>query len=214
MERRNIIAHRGYWGQKLKKNSFEALKNALEAGFGVETDLRDCNGDIVVSHDPPMGDVLKARAFLELYAELGAEGRLALNIKADGLEHQLSTLLSETGVLMKNCYAFDMSVPDALKYISSKFPAYTRQSEYEQVPPFLNLVDGVWIDNFSGDFSQVSEAHRLLATGTRVCIVSSELHQRDHISLWDEIASAELHKYPSFEICTDFPEEAHNFFSN
>ena len=64
MDCRNILAHRGCWGQSVKRNSFEALKRALEEGFGIETDFRDCNGVIVISHDPPEGDEIEVRTFL------------------------------------------------------------------------------------------------------------------------------------------------------
>ncbi len=212
MRRSNILAHRGWWSKIEEKNSFEALRRALSAGFGIETDFRDLNGIIVVSHDPPQGSALEAKAFFELYAELGATGRLALNIKADGLQQQLFSLLSKTGMSDQNYYAFDMSVPDALGYIKYNFPAYTRLSEYEAKPAFPDLSAGVWIDNFSGSFAQVAEAQAILAEGSRACIVSSELHQRDHQALWEEIATTGLHKDPLFELCTDLPEAAHNYF--
>jgi hypothetical protein len=212
MNRENILAHRGYWGHINEKNSFEALKSALSAGFGIETDFRDLNGVVVVSHDPPQGSLLEAKALFELYTELDATGRLALNIKADGLQEQLLALLSENGVSVENYYAFDMAVPDALGYIACDFPAYTRLSEYEVEPAFLDHAAGVWIDNFTGSVAQVAEAKRILAGGNRACIVSSELHQRDHHALWEEIAANELPENPLFELCTDLPEAAHNFF--
>jgi hypothetical protein len=212
MKRSNILAHRGCWDKIENKNSFEALKNALKAGFGVETDFRDCNGVIVVSHDPPEGDVLEARSFFELYVELGASGRVGLNIKADGLQKPLLAMLLKSGLPLKNCYAFDMSVPDGLGYIASDFPTYTRLSEYEIESPFFNISAGVWVDSFTGSYDQVAEAQRTLAAGNRACIVSPELHQRDHHQLWSEIAIAGLHENPFFELCTDYPQAAHDFF--
>jgi hypothetical protein len=212
MKRNNILAHRGWWSQIDEKNSFEALKRALNAGFGIETDFRDLNGAVVVSHDPPQGSVLEAKAFFELYAELGSTSRLALNIKADGLQEPLLELLTETGVSVENYYAFDMAIPDALGYISYGFPAYTRLSEYEAKPAFLDQSAGVWIDNFTGSVAQVAETQTILAAGIRACIVSSELHQRDHHALWESIAAAGLHKNPLFELCTDLPEAAHHYF--
>ena len=214
MDRRNIIAHRGYWGQSVEKNSFDAFKRALDAGFGIETDFRDCNGSIVVSHDPPAGTVLTARTFFELYTDLSADSRVAINIKADGLQDAVASLISDTEVLMENCFVFDMAVPDALSYVSNGFPTYTRLSEYELEAPFMDLAAGVWIDNFTGSFAQVATAERLLSEGNRVCIVSSELHKRDHSALWNEIATAGINRNPKFELCTDFPEAAHQFFFN
>jgi hypothetical protein len=214
MERINILAHRGCWDENNQPNSFEALKSALSAGFGIETDFRDCNGEIVVSHDPPKGNPLAARTFFELYADLGAVSRIAINIKADGLQDELATLIAQAEIPMENCFAFDMAVPDALGYISIEIPTYTRLSEYEVDSAFLDLSAGVWVDNFTGRFAQVAVAERLLAGGNRVCIVSSELHKRDHKALWNEISDAGIHKHPFFELCTDFPEAAHQFFLN
>ncbi|MFT6660660.1 MAG: hypothetical protein ACJA0K_000637 [Maricaulis maris] len=211
MKHANILAHRGWWSKVEEKNSFEALKRALDAGFGIETDFRDLNGTIVVSHDPPEGAVLEAMAFFTLYVELGASSRLALNIKADGLQKPLLALTAVTGTALENCYAFDMAVPDALGYLVHDFPAYTRLSEYEAEPSFLDRAAGVWVDNFTGAFPQVAEARKLMAAGHRACIVSSELHRREHRALWDEIAVAGLHENPLFELCTDLPHDAYDF---
>ena len=214
MDRRNILAHRGLWYQSVEKNSIGAFQRALSAGFGVETDFRDCNSEIVISHDPPTGGVISAKRFFNLYSELNADSRIAINVKADGLQDSVAALIAETGVMIKNCFAFDMAVPDALGYVSVGFPTYTRLSEYELEAPFVDRAAGVWIDNFTGRFAQVAAAERLLSEGHRVCIVSSELHKRDHSALWNEIAAAGLNTNPGFELCTDFPEAAHQFFLN
>lgn len=209
MKRSNILAHRGWWNEAKDKNSLQALRRALEAGFGIETDFRDLNGAVVVSHDPPRGETLDAKSLFMLYRELQSEGRLALNIKADGLQKALLKTLSECGVMMTNAFAFDMAVPDALGYLADNFPAYTRISEYEREPSFLDRATGVWVDNFTGEFPQVTIAQELLDAGHRVCIVSSELHHRDQHALWDEVVKAKLHESLRFELCTDFPQNAH-----
>ena len=49
-----ILAHRGIWSDSKSANHPEALTRALEMGFGIETDLRDRNCELVVSHDPPI----------------------------------------------------------------------------------------------------------------------------------------------------------------
>ena len=53
MKRFNILAHRGIFFNKNIENSEEALCTALSNRFGIETDLRDFGGKIVISHDPP-----------------------------------------------------------------------------------------------------------------------------------------------------------------
>ena len=53
MDRCNILAHRGVWGSKEEQNSRSAIKHALAGGFGIETDIRDHDGQVVLSHDVP-----------------------------------------------------------------------------------------------------------------------------------------------------------------
>jgi len=89
-----ILAHRGLWQSPAEKNSRAALRRALEDGFGVETDIRDRAGQLVISHDPPQAEVPTVAEFFEAYAEMGAPGILALNIKADGLQQLLADALA------------------------------------------------------------------------------------------------------------------------
>jgi glycerophosphoryl diester phosphodiesterase len=37
-----------------EQNTEAAFRRALENGFGIETDFRDCGGSLVVSHDPAL----------------------------------------------------------------------------------------------------------------------------------------------------------------
>lgn len=213
MKAGNILAHRGWWENPDDKNSAPALERALLAGFGIETDFRDLNGALVLSHDPPSGDVLTADWFFGLYARLGADGRLALNIKADGLQDMLMTSMGLAGVASNCAYAFDMAVPDALGYLARDFPAYSRVSEYENPPPFLDRAAGIWVDNFHGDLDQIGATRYFLDQGMRAAIVSPELHGRDPGALWDQIGAAGLPDHPNFEICTDLPQQAQDRFA-
>ena len=213
MKRSNILAHRGYWANKAEQNSSLALNRAVDAGFGLETDVRDRAGLLVISHDPPeSGSLLSAGAFFEYFAKAKADCRLAINVKADGLQKKLLDALQANCLDQGNLFVFDMAVPDALHYLRLGVPTYTRISEYEKQPTFLDEASGVWIDSFTGGFPQVAEAQRLMQMGYRVCIVSSELHGRDHRPLWAQIIEAQLHKNPLFEICTDFPQIACDIF--
>jgi glycerophosphoryl diester phosphodiesterase len=209
MKRGNILAHRGLWTDPADKNSRDALVAALDLGFGVETDFRDSGGMLWVSHDPVAGDgTFRAARFFEDCAGANQSGRLALNIKADGLQRMISDAIDAAGVPVERVFAFDMSVPDTLGYIRRGFPVYSRASEYETDQSFGDIAQGVWVDNFTGGFPQVHKAMALLESGQRVAMVSPELHGRPHEALWQEILQSGLHLYPGFELCTDFPEEA------
>ena len=81
----DIIAHRGFWIKSNQKNSVEAFKLALENGFGIETDLRDFNGNIVISHDVPTESCITFHDFMAIVQEYPPQ-TLSLNIKSDGLQ--------------------------------------------------------------------------------------------------------------------------------
>ena len=53
-----IICHRGYWQEPSEKNSDIALRRGFSLGLGTETDIRDLNGELVISHDPAKPGVL------------------------------------------------------------------------------------------------------------------------------------------------------------
>lgn len=63
----NIIAHRGYWLNPSEKNTTLAFSRALQYGFGIETDFRDFDGALVVSHDPPSASSMKISELVHLY---------------------------------------------------------------------------------------------------------------------------------------------------
>ena len=46
-----IISHRGYWFKNSEKNSDLAFRRSFSLSFGTETDIRDFDGELVISHD-------------------------------------------------------------------------------------------------------------------------------------------------------------------
>ena len=214
MERSSILAHRGLFLSESEKNSPKALVKALHEGFGIETDLRDLDGEVVIAHDPPRGS--PPPPSLEwLFEEISSSpssGRIGLNIKSDGLSALIESKIQAKGIDVDRLFVFDMSVPDSLSYLERSIPVYSRISDYELTPAFQDKAKGIWVDNFKGSFSQVKHALNLVERGVRATIVSPELHRRDHTGLWNEIVETELYLSPLFEICTDFPmEAAHRF---
>ena len=64
-----IIGHRGYWLQETEKNSEVAFYRSLQNGFGIETDIRDYCGKIVISHDIAKAGSILFGKFLEDYSK-------------------------------------------------------------------------------------------------------------------------------------------------
>lgn len=207
-----ILSHRGLWDHSFKKNSLEALIQSLYCGFGFETDVRDLNGELVVSHDPPLTSDLLLATLLEKHREVNPGLTLALNIKSDGLQTKLKEALFKFGT--KNYFVFDMSVPDAVGYHKSNFNFFTRQSDIEREPVLYEAASGVWLDSFWTDWLTEKVLEKHLRFGKSVCIVSPELHGRDHTRFWSNIADWDVIKENNIMICTDHPVEARRKFND
>ncbi|KMV66806.1 hypothetical protein AI29_16620, partial [bacteria symbiont BFo2 of Frankliniella occidentalis] len=87
------ISHRGYWLNPTEKNSMIAFKRSFSQGYGTETDIRDCCGDLVISHDLPSKEAMRFEDFLELFVRYDHRLPLALNIKSDGLAKYIKEFL-------------------------------------------------------------------------------------------------------------------------
>jgi hypothetical protein len=206
----NILAHRGYWLESQEKNSFAAFERAWSGAYGIETDLRDHGGNIVVSHDPTEAGARTFESLLQAYTKRGNETPLALNIKADGLRDIIARLLGKYRV--RNCFVFDMSIPDCLHYLCAEIPVFVRLSEYEPQTPLLDRAAGVWLDAFESEWWTPDTIRALHARGKLVAVVSSELHGRPHERAWQVLRALEADISNKIMLCTDFPEEADGYF--
>lgn len=204
-----IIAHRGLWHRPEEKNTLLAFRRALQNGFGIETDFRDYDGRLVISHDPALNEAIPARAFFDLCNQYPDTDPHAINIKCDGLQKLLASYLLPWG--HDRYFVFDMSVPDSLGYLKQNMNTFTRVSEYEAYQDFDGKAAGVWLDCFNSEWYGVEEIKHYLALGKSVAIVSPELHGRDHRALWAGIKSLYTNE-TSIILCTDFPLEANRYF--
>ena len=156
-----------------------AIEKSFRLGFGVETDLRDLNGEVVVSHDPPTMDC-KLRSLEELFSlhnSINPELFLALNIKSDGLQ---DLILHELQKYPNANYGlFDMSVPDLVKTKKAGLKFLSRRSELEPSAPFECDAEGYWLDEFFEDWIDLTLLKNMLQTSKIVYVVSSELHGRE-----------------------------------
>ncbi len=207
-----IISHRGYWHDRTEKNTETAFERSFRLGFGTETDFRDFLGDLVIAHDPPREKPLDADRCFSLLARHDPNLPLAINIKADGLQHLLKKALAEYG--LTNYFLFDMSVPDAVQSLKQGLRCFTRQSDLEPAPSFYKEAAGVWMDGFFTDWITPEAIRPHLKAGKQVCLVSPELHGREHRRLWDLLAGAsDLLDHPDLLLCSDLPETARNYLN-
>jgi hypothetical protein len=206
----HIIAHRGYWLRPSEQNTSRAFSRALENGFGIETDFRDLNGELVVSHDIPTDGAMKAAEFIEIYKAQPISAPIALNIKSDGLYGLIYACIAHAE--FKSVFVFDMAIPDMRGYLKNHIPIFTRLSEYEPHPSFLDLSQGVWIDAFKSEWYDATTVTSLLNQKKQIALVSPELHGRPHQPLWKLIRANDFHRNGLVSICTDFPMQAKEYF--
>ncbi len=208
-----IISHRGFWLSSDEKNSKLAFQRSFQQHFGTETDIRDFKGELVISHDIPVSKETSIDDFFSLYLEQDSSPTLALNIKSDGLMKALKSKIEAFGI--QNYFCFDMSIPDTIQYVREGLNFYIRQSEYEQDLPFYEEASGVWLDSFQTNwFSNELIENHILGNNKCVCIVSSELHGRDHIPLWNQLLKFSELRSDRLILCTDMPDEAVIYFKN
>lgn len=207
-----ILSHRGYWKKITEKNQLIAFERSFSLGFGTETDIRDYNGELVVSHDIADKTSISVEQFFEIYNQYDKTLPLALNIKADGLQLKLKELLEKYNI--SNYFVFDMSVPDGLQYLNHNIKAFTRESEYEQTPSFYDEASGIWLDEFKGHWINKEIIEKHVNNSKKICIVSPDLHKREYEKEWShyKLIEKELN-IDNLVICTDYPESAKEFFN-
>lgn len=203
-----IIAHRGFWKNESEKNTKVAIERAINNGFGFETDFRDCGGQILISHNPPVGNELTAEEVFKMYQAAGSKEPLALNIKADGLQDMMADLLEKYNVT--NYFFFDMSVCDTVIYTDKNLKIASRLSEYEKEMPFYKGCTTVWIDYFNNDGPTIQKVIETLKDGKIACVVSPELHKRDYQQMWEQLKP--MKEEENIYLCTDYPDKAIVFF--
>jgi hypothetical protein len=215
-----ILAHRGLWLEPNEKNSTSAILRAIESGFSVEIDLRDSFGEVVVAHDPVTPkDSLTLRdlcRFIDELVEHSTGQVLALDVKSDGL-HKLSGL--DTPKNLEHFF-FDMSIPELIQYKSTdNLNTATRWSEFEDPLILLEAFsdEWVWMDCFRSDWwlrdPKALSRLRDVSQGSRVVIVSPELHGRDPEQVWDYF-TLESRSNQNLYICTDHPERVRDWSSS
>ena len=202
----NILCHRGAWKSENEKNTILAFSNALNLKHGFESDVRDYNSSLVISHDIADKNSILFEEVLKLLKN--DKYCFAINIKSDGLVYKLKKLLNDYDI--KNYFTFDMSIPQMLLYKNADLKYFTRQSEFEKKPALYENSDGIWIDSFYSDDWITSELIiNHLKNKKKVCIVSPELHGRSPELLWSLLKQIED---SNLYICTDLVLQAEEFF--
>lgn len=206
-----FLAHRGFWKNMEEQNSLAAFEKAFSNGFGIEFDIRDHNGQLVVAHDMPVGEnILLLKDVLTLYKKYSNKNTLAVNIKADGLMSEVKNLFQNFSI---TCFfLFDMSVPETIRCKAAGLPFFSRQSEYEPKAYLYKDCVGIWLDCFIDIWYNPDLIREHLHNGKQVAIVSPDLHKRDYLPFWKSLMDSDLQYNKNLFLCTDFPDVALEYF--
>ena len=201
-----VLAHRGLWTTPHDQNSENSLSTALGRGYGIEFDIRDHEGEIVVSHHSPAASSLRFTALINDYLNRSGGAFAAINVKSDGLPGLMSESLTKA---LKNNglrhFFFDMSFPDSRLYLQRGLPVALRISEFESPKDFSGY-HYVWVDVFVSDWWSDIYEDLGFPIGITPVFVSSELHGRDPNAMWKKLR--EFHKKGRlFLVCTDYPDD-------
>lgn len=158
-----------------RRNTLAELK-ATDSKYGVEVDIRSEGPRLIIHHDP-----LVAGEPFDEWINSYQHGTLILNVKEEGLEQSLISLMAEKGI---NDYFFlDQSFPFLVKWAKKgERRCAVRVSEYESIETALTLagqIDWVWVDCFTRFPLTYQEAQHLRQSGFKLCLVSPELQGRD-----------------------------------
>lgn len=162
-----IISHR--------RNTIPELLST-SSKYGVEVDIRSEGENLIIHHDP----YIAGESFDKWINEY-QHGTLILNVKEEGLEARLISLMKSKG--LDDYFFLDQSFPFLVKWSNAgEHRCAVRVSEFESIETALTLankVDWIWVDCFTKFPLSEEDAQRLKESGFKLCIVSPELQGRD-----------------------------------
>lgn len=207
-----LLSHRGFWKAADEKNTKAANALSFKNGWGIETDIRDFDGGLVISHDIAVDSSYSTEFLFNQYKESQCRSTLALNIKADGLSGKLKELLEKYEI--PNYFVFDMSIPETLRYLNLEMNVFIRYSEYEEADKELyGRSKGIWLDAFKDEWYDNNFVNLHLENNKKIAIVSSELHGRKEDGLWQLIKDNNWNESSEILLCTDIPDKARTYFN-
>lgn len=214
----NFLAHRGFWKSKKEQNTLPAFIKSIKCDYGIELDIRDHLGDLVISHDPIVGgDPLLLSDFIKFFGNTLKDITLAINIKSDGLADQLNNLIRFKD--FKNFFCFDMSTPQIIDFKRKNINIAYRISEIEDLSLLKKEPRYLWIDTFDKIWYDEKALINLLNDNTKLFFVSEDLHDRDNSIQWQILKnltcqiSEDKQSLKKLYLCTDKLDEAEKFFN-
>ena len=150
-------------------------ENTLPEEVGIEFDVRDSNGKIIVTHDP----FTDGEEF-EIFLSKISKRFLIVNVKSEGIEQNILAILKKYA--FEDFFLLDCSFPAVVKLISQGEDRIAlRFSEFESIETIYSIADKikwVWVDCFKNFPITKDIETKIHSLGLKICIVSPELQGR------------------------------------
>jgi len=177
---------------------------ATDSRYGIEVDIRSEGGQLIIHHDP----CVAGESFGE-WIDAYRHGMLILNVKEEGLEAELITLMRSKRI--SDYFFLDQSFPFLVKWSNAgEHRCAVRVSEFESIETALTLagkVDWVWVDCFTRFPLSKRDATKLKCAGFKLCLVSPELQGRDANVEIPQLASLLIERNIAADaVCTKRPD--------
>lgn len=145
----------------------------FSAADGIEFDIRDSGGRILVQHDP-FKDGQDFKNFLNFCVP---NKIYIVNVKSEGIEQMAIDLMEAHG--LTNFFLLDCSIPMMVRLgRQGEKRMAIRYSEYESLETVRTMapfVSWVWVDTFTSLPLTKAIADEIHSLGLRICLVSPEL---------------------------------------
>jgi len=145
----------------------------FSAADGIEFDIRDSNGQLIVQHDA----CKEGQLFSEFLTFCPQNKLYIVNVKAEGIEELAIKLLTEHGI--QNFFLLDCGMPSLVrlgrtgeKRLAVRFSEYESFETVVAVAPFVSWI---WVDVFTRLPLTKSFSEQAKQLGLRLCLVSPEL---------------------------------------
>lgn len=160
----HIIVHRINTIKELKK---------IPLKYGVEIDIRETNGKLILNHEPfGSGDLLAN--YLQQYSKDGHKGTIIFNIKEAGIEAEVISLAKKYSI--RNYFLLDVEFPYIYRATRSGVRniaiRYSEDEPIQAAMKYRNKLDWVWIDTNTKLPVTKSIMKKLL--GFKTCLVSPD----------------------------------------
>lgn len=168
----------------------------IDNRYGYEIDVRDSLGELVISHDPALGNDVTLSKYLKY---IDKNKLVGINVKSSEIEDRLKKVIEDNNIL--NYFTFDWPVPSLIKAIQAQLVCAFRLSEYEK--EIIPNCSWAWIDAFHSIWYDKKFLESIYNKGIKIVLVSPEIHGRDQeLKKIKDIVNTGLIDV----ICTDMPE--------